>query len=251
MNSSLEEKSNEVSIVIYDAPRPPRYLKFNKSFISWMLYGVPLLIGVLIVGTIIFGLSPRTGINFKTPSIELPTSIGNRENSTQMKEAQERVKELEAENQNLQNKLSSAPGEGIDIYFGQINRPYGSQNLIEKGILQLDQIEFIQDGRKTGIKFQLINPRPEHRVSGHIIVFQYSGTETKVYPGVLQNNAIDGIKFSQGESFAVSRLRPTIAEFSGLSASHKMKFVIYIFNREGDLLLKHVTTDFEMTNKAQ
>lgn len=249
--NSLEEKSSEVSIVIYDAPRPPRYLKFNKSFLSWMLYGVPLLIGVLIITSVIIGLSPRSGATFKAPTLEIPTSTFSGGESEKVKETETRLKELEIENRNLQTKLASTPTEGSDIYFGQVNRPYGSQNLTDKGILQLEQIEFIQDGQKTGIKFQLINPRPENRVSGHIIVFQYSGTETKVYPGVLQNNAIDGIKFSQGESFAVSRLRPTVAEFSGLSASHKMKFVIYIFNREGDLLVKHITPDFEMTNKAQ
>lgn len=246
--NQLEEKSNEVSIVIYDAPRPPRYLKFNKSFLSWMFYGIPLLIGVLIIGSFIMAISPRqTSVNIKTPSLDLPTSIGGQGDEDKIKEAQTRIKELETENLNLQNKLANTPAEGNDLYFGQVLRPYGSQNLTDKGTLQLEQLEFFQDGSKSGIKFQLINPRPENRVSGHIIVFQYSGTESKVYPGLLQNSVLEGIKFSQGESFAVSRLRPTIAEFTGITNSPKVKFVIYIFNREGDLLIKHVTPEFELS----
>ncbi len=248
--NQLEEKSNEVSIVIYDAPRPPRYLKFNKSFLSWMFYGVPLIIGVGIIISALLVLGPKTGtVSIKAPTLELPSSSENSD-SQKINENQERIKELEVENTNLQNKLSNTPVEGNDIYFGQILHPYGSQNLTDKGILQLDQIEFVQDAQKTGIKFQLINPHPEHRISGHIIVFQYSATESKVYPGILQNSVMEGIKFSQGESFAVSRLRPTISEFSGLSASPKVKYVIYIFNREGDLLIKYVTPEFEI-NKAK
>ena len=102
--NQLEEKSNEVSIVIYDAPRPPRYLKFNKSFLSWMFYGIPLLIGVLIIGSFIMAISPRqTSVNIKTPSLDLPTSIGEQGDEDKIKEAQTRIKELETENLNLQN----------------------------------------------------------------------------------------------------------------------------------------------------
>ena len=249
--SSLEEKASEVSIVIYDAPRPPRYLKFNKSFLKWMFYGVPLIIGILMATAIISLVVPKERSGFKAPSLEMPTSIGGGSDDAKIKESTDRIKELERENLNLQNKLTNTPSEGTEIYLGQVLRPYGTQNLTDKSLLQLEQIDFSHDSQKSVLKFQLINPKPETKISGHIIVFQYSGTETKVYPGVLQNNTIDGIKFSQGESFAVSRLRPTIAEFSGLPASSKVKFVIYIFNREGDLLMKHITNDFVMSNKAQ
>ena len=249
--NSLEERSKEVSIVIYDAPRPPRYLKFNKSFLSWMLYGVPALIGFSILISLILAIAPLTRDSIKSPSLDISNPMRDNNEETKLKEIEARVSELEAENQVLQNKLADTPAEATDLYFGQVLRPYGSQNLIDKGFLQLEQIEFAHDAQKSVLKFQLINPRPEARISGHIIVFQYSGTETKVYPGTLQNNTLNGIKFSQGESFAVSRLRPTVAEFSGLSASNKVKFVIYIFNREGDLIVKHVTPEFEMTNKAR
>ncbi|GEM_PF-999478 len=250
--NSLEEKSDEVSIVIYDAPRPPRYLKFNKSFLSWMLYGVPTVIGIIISASVVMALLPRKGsTSFSTPSLQLPTNMNEKSDELKMKEASAQIRELEVENQKLQEKLAGTPAEGSDIYFGQILRPYGSQNLTEKSLLQLEQIDFTSDSKKMVLNFQIINPHPEARVTGHIIVFEYSGLETRVYPGVLQNSAIEGIKFSQGEGFAVSRLRPTTAEFSGIPTSNKVKFVIYIFNREGDLLVKHVTRDFEMTTKAQ
>lgn len=248
--STLEGKASEVSVVIYDAPKPPRYIKFNKSFLNWMLYGVPLAIGLLICAAIIVLIMPSGKTTFTTPRLDIPSPMSS--GDSELTEAQNRVKELEKENQAIQAKLALMPSDtSSDMYFGQILRPYGTQNLIDKGMLQLEQIDFSYDSQKSVLKFQLINPHPETKISGHIIVFQYSATETKIYPGVLQNSAMNGVKFSQGESFAVSRLRPTVAEFTGLAISNKVKFVIYIFNREGDLLIKHVTNDFVMNNKAQ
>ena len=70
-----------------------------------------------------------------------------------------------------------------------------------------------------------------------IIVFMISKSGAMAYPEEANSALNAGIKFSMGEPFAVSRLRPTNAEFSLRPVGDEIKFLIYIFSREGDLLL--------------
>lgn len=57
------------------------------------------------------------------------------------------------------------------------------------------------------------------------------------------------MKYSSGEPFSVSRLRPTNAEFLTRPQGGEVKFVVYIFSREGDLLLIKETEAFKVGTK--
>lgn len=70
-----------------------------------------------------------------------------------------------------------------------------------------------------------------------------------VYPKDANKALGSGLKYSMGEPFAVSRLRPTNAEFLQ-PVSGNVKFIIYIFSREGDLLLIKETDNFKAGPKS-
>src|SRR5690606_23347035 len=110
----------------------------------------------------------------------------------------------------------------------------------------LDQFELVQAGNKALFKFNIISATPERRVSGHVLVYMASPSGLLAWPEAANASLSTGIKYSQGESFAVSRLRPTNAEFTFRAGTEMVRFIVYIFNREGDLLLIKETDPFKL-----
>jgi hypothetical protein len=85
---------------------------------------------------------------------------------------------------------------------------------------------------------------------GHVLVFMMSESGMMAYPKEANTTFSEGIKYSAGEPFSVSRLRPTNAEFLHRLIGEQVKFVIYIFSREGDLLFVKETESFKVGSKG-
>ncbi|HLT23084.1 MAG TPA: hypothetical protein VKZ84_06565, partial [Bacteriovoracaceae bacterium] len=98
------------------------------------------------------------------------------------------------------------------------------------------------------LDFHILNSNQDSRISGHALVFLVSKNQFMAYPEISTSSLIEGIKYTQGEAFSVTRLRPTLATFS-LPAADTAKFIVYIFSREGDLLLMKETQEFKMEKK--
>lgn len=246
MKDSIQRPGNEVAIVIYDAPLPPKYFRISKSFIRTLLITVPVLI-VLIIGALtIWGLGSRIK---QTPAPTLPVVISEADNKVLTLEAQ--IQELQDSNNVLSEKLATVPATASadEPYLMSIRKPYGMQNLLGQNKITLDQLEMINDGSKVNLKFQLVSSNPESKVSGHILVFMLSNSGLLAYPAVANESLGQGIKYSTGEPFSFSRLRPTNAHFLTNPTGETVKFVIYIFNREGDLLLIKETQTFQLGTK--
>lgn len=248
MKEPLQQSGNEVSIVIYDAPLPPRYLKFSKKFIKMLFIVVPALLGLIILGCTFIALNSKIR-DTATPTI--PNILTNEESKVLVLENE--MKSLKESNQLLQDKLSDQSTVGAsqdDVFLMGIKKPYGMQNLLSQNKVSLDQFELIQDQDKTSLRFQIISNNPENRVAGHILVFMISNTGLTAYPAEANAAIGGGIKFSMGETFSVSRLRPTTATFPYRLAGNSVRFVIYIFSREGDLLLIKETEQYKVGAKS-
>src|SRR5690606_32601507 len=90
---------------------------------------------------------------------------------------------------------------------------------------------------KRVLRFNLINAGQESdRITGHIFVFQIDSRGMAPYPAMTNQEWSEGIRYNKGESFAVSRLRPVEAPFPPADA--EAKFMVLVFNREGDLLVR-------------
>lgn len=246
MKDTIQKTGNEVSIVIYDAPLPPKYFRLSKRFIKTLFVVFPLLISLLLLGMFLWGLMERLE---DAPRPTFPKVLN--EQNAKLAALRKEVQDLQASNNVLTEKLASQPASGAaeDVFLLAIKRPYGMQNLMAEKRVTLDALELVKEGNKAVFKFHIISSA-EKRVSGHILVFMSSSSGLLAWPPEANNSLSSGIKYTQGDSFAVSRLRPTNAVFPHQLSNEPVKFHIYIFNREGDLLLIQETAPFKWEPKS-
>lgn len=246
MNNSIQSRDEEVSIVIYDSPLPPKYFTFKKSFLKKLLFIAPLMILLLLTALFLWAFGSQLKY---APKPRFPELI-NKEQA-RILELEGTVKELTTSNRNLSNKLSStpdstAPSEIINLL--NIKKPYGMQNLISKNMVSVDNIQLKVVNNQTLLDFHILSSVQEKRISGHVFVYLLAKDQFMIYPTSSGNSLVEGIKYTQGEAFSVTRLRPTRATFAPPS-SPTAKFLIFIFSREGDLLLMQETQEFKLEQK--
>lgn len=246
MNESIQKSSDEVAIVIYDAPLPPKYFRLTKKFIRTLFVVVPLVFIALSAALLVWGLGTRLK---DSPAPSLPEVLN--ESDSKIYALESEIKTLQESNKDLALKLSAGPGttSAEDPHLLVIKKPYGMQNFLSQNKVTLDQFDFVQEANKSSLKFQIISSSPETKVSGHVLVFMISDAGLVAYPSEANKQLSEGVKYSTGEPFAVSRLRPTNAEFRAIPAGESVKFAIYIFSREGDLLLIKETESYKLGNK--
>jgi len=247
MNEFIQKNGDEVAIVIYDAPLPPKYFRLTKKFIRTLFIVTPLLLVTIFTLLFMWGLGSRMK-DVKAPS--LPVVMN--ESDSKIYALENEIKTLETSNKELSDKLSQTPAAATaeDPHLLVIKKPYGMQNFLSENRVTLDQFELVQDNNKTTLKFQIISSTPETKVQGHVIVFMISESGLMAYPAGANAELSSGVKYSSGEPFSVSRLRPTNAEFLHRLGGETVKFVIYIFTREGDLLLIKETEGFKVGAKS-
>ncbi len=247
MKEFIQKNGEEVSIVIYDAPLPPKYFRLTKKFIRTFFVVTPILLVTVFALLLTWGLGTRLK-DTKAPS--LPAVIT--ESDSRVYALENEIKTLEQSNKDLAAKLSQTPtvAGAEDPFLLVIKKPYGMQNFLAENRVTLDQFELVQDSNKTNLKFQIISSTPETKVMGHVIVFMMSEAGLMGYPAGVNAEITAGVKYSTGEPFSVSRLRPTNAEFLHRLGGESVKFIIYIFTREGDLLLIKETESFKVGAKS-
>ncbi len=246
MQEYIQKNGEEVAIVIYDAPLPPKYFRLSKKFIRHVFVVFPLLFVGVIVAFFVWGLGTRLG---KAPAPSLPSIMTDSE--SKLVTLENEIKSLEQSNKELSNKLAAgaATGSGAEEpYLMMIKKPYGMQNFTAENRVTLDQFDLVQENNSVKFKFQIISTT-DTKVTGHIIVFMISHNGILGYPAEINNYLAQGAKYSLGEPFSVSRLRPTVAEFKHIYSEESVKFVIYILSREGDLLLTRETEAFKLGPK--
>ena len=248
MKEYIQNTNGEVAIVIYDAPLPPKYFRFTKKFIRTLFLTVPVLLLLSFAGLFFWGFGHRLQT---TPTPNFPTVIS--ESDKRIQELEEDLRLSRESNTKMSEKLASQKTEtkGVEKPFlMSIKEPYGMQDLTAAKKVAVNQFEFVADKEKASLKFLITNNDQETKISGHVIVYMLSDAGILGYPRGANLTTLQGTKFSVGEPFSVSRLRPTNAEFAKAPAGETVKFVIYIFTREGDLLLIHETSPFKVGAKS-
>lgn len=247
MKEEIQKVAGEVAIVIYDAPLPPRYFRFSKKFVRTFFVVAPLILLAIFSLLLFWGLGERLK---DAPAPTLPAALNVQDSRVQ--ELESEVETLRAANEQITQKLSGQPSlpTGTDEpYLLSVRKPYGMQNLLSENRIKLDQFEFVQDAASVSLKFQLISSDSDKKVTGHILVAMLSENGMMMYPQEANSQLAQGVKYSAGETFAVSRLRPTNASFAFKPKSESVRFVITIFSREGDLLLIRETEPFKVNAK--
>lgn len=247
MKEFIQKNCDEVAIVVYDAPLPPKYFKVTKRFIKSLFIVVPVIFILLLSALFAWGLGTRLK---EVPAPSLPSVLTETDSKVISLEVE--LNNLKESNQVMADKLanqessSSTPDEQ---FLMLVKKPYGMQNLVAEKRVSLDQLEVAKDSNRVGLNFSIISSNPETKVTGHVLVFMVSENGVLAYPKDANASVLSGIKYSAGEPFSVSRLRPTKAEFDVRSPGDSANFIIYIFSREGDLLLVQETEPFKLGAK--
>jgi hypothetical protein len=228
----IEKKSDHIQIILNDHPEPVRLLVISKKRLKRFLITTPLL-----AITVLFMMSALLWWR----GVALPTSIQipnlPTPNQDRVKELEATVADLEASQLKLQEKLNQTNAAESDIWLGPVKKPYALQNLTGKNNLRIENISLDDKAGKRVLKFQLVNAVPDSdRITGHIFIYQIDSRGLSSYPAMTKTEWLEGIRYNKGETFAVSRLRPVEASFP--PADNDARFLVLIFNREGDLLIR-------------
>ncbi|MFP5459751.1 MAG: hypothetical protein ACLGG7_13530 [Bacteriovoracia bacterium] len=229
----IEKKSSDLHLILHDHPEPPRLLVISKKRLQRFLILIPL----LVTGLVLFVVVSVLWKGGRQLSVQMPTLPKTTISEAQSESLSGEIKDLQATVANLQAKLTATGVAETDIWLGPVKKPYALQNLTAKKLIKLGNITLEDSAGKRVLRFQLINTGSEaDRVTGHIFVFQLDSRGLSPYPAMTQQEWLEGIRFNKGESFAVARLRPVEAPFP--PADLEAKFLVIIFNREGDLILR-------------
>ncbi len=230
----IQNKSTHIEIILNDHPEPVRLIKISKKRLKFFFLITPVFLVALF-------LALSATLWWREASIPIGISLPDLPSTdeSKVKEMQDQLAELETSNKTLQEKITSSQTGEIDVWIGPVKKPYALQDLRPKKLLRTENIVLEDKAGKRVLKFQLINNGPEmDRVYGHVFVFQIDSRGQSAYPAMTNQEWIEGIRFNKGETFAVSRLRPVEASFP--PADNDARFLIVIFNREGDLILRQV-----------
>lgn len=238
----IQDPSKELTLIVYNTPKPPRYLKINKKLLRLLIFAVPF----LLILSLLFSLTTSVYMKRKLETVRSkePAIISSlRQDKRQLMSQIERLKET---NRDLTTKISAGSQASPASALALLSTPIGYQDLTEQEMAKLENMSanFKQD--KAEFRFDLLNNlENDEKLSGYITIVQYAENEMQVYPKYelsIENNKLD---FSKGESFVVSRFRPVIAEFEkpdSLSVWYK----VFIFSRSGNLLSHKVAGPYQV-----
>jgi hypothetical protein len=228
----LEKEQSDLHVIINDSPEPPRLIVIPKSQLRRMTVAAPLvlvMLGALLLA-VVWWQGPRRGARLPSLPAFKPDS---------------RILELEQETASLRSSLKSmqqklaAPGAGAaEVWLGPVRKPFAFQDLTSKQTLRIEDVSLKSSSGKQSLHFNLVNAGSS-KITGHFFVVQNFENSQAIFPSPSSESWGQGMRFDSGETFSVSRLRPVDVTFPEASTA---RFMVLVFNREGDLLLRQELT---------
>lgn len=228
----IQSPSKEVTVIVYDTPKPPKYYRLNKSFIRTLLIAIPLLTIFSISVSLLYSIFLKNKISRITSSE--PQRILDLQEVIQKQKSD--IDVLSKTNALITEKLSKGTGSETSVSaLGLFTVPVGIQDLRPKELVKIEQVELKSEG-SIKLSFNLANNSPNgEKISGYLNVIQFQGNLIQYYPNTELPQKNLRLEYSEGESFGFTRFRPTEATFENVSKK-SAKYKIFIFSRTGDLL---------------
>lgn len=230
--------AQKLSFVLYEKNLPPRFYEVKKSTFRFYFVYFPVLTGILLVcllGVIIYFKQIRSYIKLKEPAIIGSLKTENAKIKKSYKDLRTQVVQLE---QKLAKSSISTPELNPLTLFSMSSAQIDKTS---EGLFEIEASEFMTTKDKLHFKFNLVNKTPQNKkLAGYVFVAMKKQSQIAVYP---ENSfAIDEfrIPFNSGESFATSRFRPVDAHFEKPKTSGEALFMLIVYSRTGDLLLKKI-----------
>lgn len=228
----IQDPSKDLTLIVYNTPKPPKYIKINKSLMKVLITAIPILVIASISISFFYSMILKSKLN--TLSSQEPEII--RELKKEKANLAIRINALKKTNLILTDKLSKGSQETAFSPLELFIRPIGIKDLRQKETVKIEKLRLTFDEKTIKFNFDLINNSQDgKKVSGFISIVQYQDNLLQVYPKYDLSQKSLRLEFSKGESFTASRFRPVVGTFDKLTKISS-KYKIYIFSRTGDLL---------------
>ena len=230
--------SGKFSVLFYEEKNLPRYLQIGPRPLRFFIFGLP----IITMLAVAFALGAAYFVyqsKHATVGEENRTIRRLKQEIQQLSKAQQQAAhEITA----LQEKLSTE-GSGGELTSSTLIHPAkGQQDLTAQKLITLENIKVVTEDRGVRIDFVMAkNEHYEQTLSGHIIIVLQKGNALSFYPANILNKQMQ-INYNSGETFSFGRLRPVNAVFAVSPESAALRFKIFIFSRNGDLLLEQIYT---------
>lgn len=241
----IQDPSKDLTLIIYNTPRPPKYIKINKVLVKSLLFIIPFMVILSVTSSLFTSFYMKRKLEVAQSSE--PEKI--KELKSEKDTLEEKILLLEKSNTELTNKISSgATSSGLAAsQLALFNTPLGFEDLREKKLAKIDNFSNKLSNGKLTFKFDLMNNQEgDQKLSGFITIIQYHGLGLSLYPTIVLNQNGPVLQYSQGESFYVSRFRPVIAEFTVPQNTTSVWYKIFIFSRTGNLISMESTQEYSL-----
>lgn len=243
----IQDPSKDLTFIVYNTPKPPKYIKINKSLMKILIFIIPVIIIFSIGFSIITSVYMKRKLEkARSEEPEIITSLRN-ENSTLSND----LKLLKENNIILTRKISlgtssaSSESTGLSI-MNLFTTPLGFEDKRSEEMAKLDNMTNDSLPDKLLFKFDILNNITNgQKLAGYISIIQYHRNGISYYPQYDLSVESPGLEFSKGESFTVSRFRPVIAEFPKPNGTN-VWYKIFIFSRTGNLLAYKKAGPFQL-----
>ena len=241
----IQDPSKDLTLIVYNTPKPPRYIKINKGLVKSLLFLIPFMVLI----SISFSLLTSVYMKRKLEVAQSTEPKKITELKKQKRTLEEQIGSLKKSNTELTEKISKgsmamgSAAAGLALF----NTPLGFEDLRDQEHAKVENFSNQISNGKVIFKFDLINNlQDENKLSGYITVIQYHSYGLSIYPAVTLSNTDSLLAYNKGESFYVSRFRPVISDFSIPQNSAAVWYKIYIFSRTGNLLAMKTTDEYTL-----
>lgn len=239
----IQDPSKDLTLIIYNTPKPPKYIKINKGLVKSLLFIIPFMVILSITSSLFTSFYMKRKLEVvQSKEPEKIIQLKNEKDSLT-----EKIAILEKSNKELTEKISSGSiSSGLAAsQLALFNTPLGFEDIREQNLAKVENFTNKVSNGKVTFKFDLMNNQEnDKKLSGFITIIQYHSQGLNVYPGIELSNNSPLIQYSKGESFYVSRFRPVIAEFNLPTGSNSVWYKVFIFNRTGNLLFMESTQEY-------
>lgn len=240
----MQNPSKDLTFIVYNAPKAPRYIKVKKSILKSLFILIPLMVIMSIA------LSQFYAFVFKMENNSLKSNIPVEIQKLKKEKAKisKELAFLQKNNKELINKISKGSSSGSTISsMNLLITPIGVKDLRSQSIVSIENLKTSSTKNEVKIDFLLMN-QSSKKVRGFISIMQIQDNLIQFYPKVsLKADKDYRIEYTQGESFGISNSRETTAIFKRFSNS-SITYKIFIFSNAGDLLA-YKTLSENLTNE--
>ena len=158
----IQDPSKELTLIVYNTPKPPKYIKVNKSLLRTLVIVIPILIISSISISFVYSMYLKNKVNeLRSEEPKIILALTNEKISLSNS-----LKSITRNNVVLTNKLSMGSSvETSNTSLGLFTSPLGIEDLRENELLKIDNLRLSSEEGKIKLAFDLANNTTE-KLSG-------------------------------------------------------------------------------------